>query len=334
MHENQVTIKSDLPPRKFSAPTKIHRTRPAVPPRNWKEKSLSKHFEHGIDFAPIPSTGEPKLKSTTIVGVNSTFQGKGKIKETDLDTDVCSNNDGDILNPVDDNNTSLSPGNSEIEIHANYCRTEADEEDNMRKVQNRSSKESGGNVVVTSFRKISQENEVITSQVDTEVKNVKNDPSDHLHVDRTLCDDLPGLPVRKASMDINDLENETNLQKKRQSRNDYENISLDLILTRSQKTGDSDSDDGLYDNVSQFRKKDLNNGVLKSDGITSNNNLDALSISSGGDNSTSSASQSPSGRFIITQMLAILFRPFGFIACSRKAFPIILACQSFDFQYT
>jgi hypothetical protein len=52
---------------------------------------------------------------------------------------------------------------------------------------------------------------------------------------------------------------------------------------------------GIYDNVSQFRKKDLNNGVLKSDGITSNNNSDALSISSGGDNSTSSASQSPSG---------------------------------------
>ena len=294
MCENQVTIKSDPLPRKFSAPTKIHRTKPAVPPRNWKEKSLSKHFEHGIDFAPILSTGQPKLKSTTIVGGNSTFQGKGKIKETDLDTDVCSNNNCDIQNPVDDNNTSLSPGNSEIEIHADYCRTEADEGDNMRKVQNKSSKESGGNVVVTSFRKISQENEVITSQVDTEVKNVKNDPSDHLHVDRTLCDDLPGLPVRKVSMDINDLENETNLQKKRQSRNVYENISLDLILTRSQKTGDSDSDDGLYDNVSQFRKKDLNNGVLKSDGITSNNNLDALSISSGGDNSTSSASQSPS----------------------------------------
>jgi len=335
-HENQVTIKSDPLPRKFSEPTKTHRTRPAVPPRYWKDKSLTKHFEHGIDFAPIPSTGEPKFKSTIIVGENSTFQGKVKLKETDIDTDVSSYNDCDILNPVyDNNNTSLSPGNSEIEIHADYCQTEADEEDNMRKVGNRSSKESGGNVVVTSFRKISQENEVITSQVDTEVKNVKHDPSDHLHVVGTLSDELPGLPVRKASMDINDLENETNLQKKRQSGNGYENISLDFILTRSQRTGDSadseDSDNEFYHNVSQFKKKDLNNGVLKSAGNISNNNLDALSISSGGDNSTSSASHSPSGRFIITQMLAILFRPFGFIAHSRKAFPIILTCQSFDF---
>lgn len=333
-HENQVTIKSDPLPRKFSEPTKSHRTRPAVPPRYWKDKSLTKHFEDVIDFAPIPSTGERKFKSTIIVGENSTFQGKVKLKETDIDTDVSSNNDCDILNPVDDNNTSLSPGNSEIEIHADYCLTEADEEDNMKKVRNRSSKESGGNVVVTSFRKISQENEVITSQVDTEVKNVKHDPSDHLHVVRTLRDELPGLPVRNTSMDINDLENETNLQKKRQSRNDYENISLDFILTRSQsqKTADSeDSDEELYDNVSQFKKEDPNNGVLKSAGITSSNNLDALSISSGGDNSTSSASHSPSGRFIIRQMLAILFRPFGFIARSCKAFPIILACQSFNF---
>lgn len=324
-HENQVTINSDPLPRKFSAPSKTHHTKPAVPPRSWKDKSLSKPFEH---FAPTQSTGEPKFKSTIIVGENSTFQGKDQIKETDINTDVSSNNDCCILNPEDDNNTSLSPGNSEIKIHTDYCQIEADEEDNMRKVRNKSNKESGGNVVVKSFRKISQENEVITSQVDTEVKNVKHDPSDHLHVHvvRTLSDEPPGLPVRKASMDINDLENETNLQKKRQSRNtNYENISLDFILTRSQRTADSeDSDDESYDDVSQFKKKDLQNGDLKSDDNTSNNNLDALSISSGGDNSTSSASHSPSGRFIIAQMLAILFRPFGFIACSRKAFPNIL----------
>lgn len=130
--------------------------------------------------------------------------------------------------------------------------------------------------------------------MDTEGKNVKHHvQSDHLRNVKTLSDKPPGLPERKPSMEISQIESQPNLQKRRQSRNDYENISLDFILTRSQTVTDDSPDseeneEDLYDNVTEFRKSD--NSVVPAD--KASNNLETLSTSSGGDNS--SASHSPS----------------------------------------
>ncbi|XP_071180884.1 active breakpoint cluster region-related protein-like isoform X1 [Mytilus edulis] len=292
---NQVTPKSDPLPRKFLQP-KIH-PKPAVPPR----KDILHESDNGIDIiTPIQCVNGPIFKSTIkIVGENSTFstfKGKSKVKETNLDNDLNNDRDNEINNHREEDTTGLSSGNKQIKIKPDYSDSEADNE-NMRKIRKKSNRDSEEKVVATSFKKISHESESTNLVVDKQGKNVKHhvqsDQSNHLQNVKTLSDKPPGLPERKPSMEISQIENLPNLQKRRQSRNDYENISLDFILTRSQTITDDSPDseeneEDLYDNVTEFRKSD--NTVDHADKAA--NNLETLSTSSGGDNS--SASHSPS----------------------------------------
>ena len=295
--ENQRTINSDPLPRKFSEPSKSH-NKPAVPPR--KDKSLSKHDD--VEIAPIRCVNGPIFKSTINVSQNLTFRGNKEITETDLDADLNINDRHKCNLPQEEDSKRLSTGNKEIDFKPDFDIDSSEEK--MRKIRKKSNNQE--NVVVTSFKRISQENESVDLQVDSNVKCVENNVhSDHLPVVKRPSDKPPGLPDRKPSMDMSQIENESNLRKKRQSRNDYENISLDFILTRAQQDSpeESDDDDEIYDNVTQYRRKDPN--VLgPADKVS--NNLDNLSISSGGDYSASSAGHSPTGRFKFLHLYYIL----------------------------
>lgn len=282
--KHEVTIQSDPLPRKFSGTSKNHR-RPVVPPRRPERGTDA----HGIEIVPIKSVSGPVFKSAVnVIGENSTF--KSSFRETDLDSDIVLNKGNPCMINNLEKKHRQSPHEDVIKKHLlDNSDTDSDEE-KMRKGR-KSGANIDQNVVATSFRKISNENDPVTSQVDTSAKRLTSEnANNHLPVIRKNSDKPPGVPERKPSTEVNNSEPNLNSPRKRiQSRNNYENISLDFILTRSQAFNDEspdseENDEELYDNVVTRKADD------KSENSGS-------SLSSEGKNC--SAGHSPKGKIMI-----------------------------------
>lgn len=272
---HEVTTHIDPLPREFPGTTKKH-PRPAVPPR----KSERSSDILGIEVVPIKSVSGPIFKSSVnIIRDNSTF--KSPYRETDLDSDSVSNNISSNSRLEDNHSHNPRKDDRRKQVVVDNSDSDSDE---MRKGR-KSSGNTDQNVIATSFRKIGNDNH---ATVQSGAKNSTSENiNDHLSILRKGRDKPPGIPERKPSADMSNSVPDAGSPRKRiQSRNNYENVSLDFILTRSQTFNDDSPDsegndeEDLYDNVTSRKPYDK----------AGNNES---SHSSGGDNSPEN--QSPRG---------------------------------------